>query len=225
MNAPKKKLKAGKKSKISEFHEQLARALLKFHEQLSRAFAPNEKDDGSAEWKRAAYCKALVVIAEFSESITGNLSIATEFHSLAVALEDLDRGAVAWFLEPKAISHRKPPPTNLFIIRAVVALGIYTLIKGGKKRKEAARIAVASIPDLKRLRSGKATGTPQSVALSWYDEFKVGRVINPDAVRTFEDKRAQIDSQLTADNFDSVARQFFDNASSVLSHLGPTTTN
>jgi hypothetical protein len=173
--------------------------LAELNKRLAQAFAPNDADDGSAVYQRIRYAIAMRVLGDFIESSGGEPAIAGKIVELASMLMDLDNGVVAAVLRPSTPGNRPIDPSNVHSGRALAALGIYALVKDGKSREEAARIAAKSIPNLARLCSQKASGskskasTPQSAVLSWYDEFRKGRAKNHQAVVLFKQGCADIE--------------------------------
>ncbi len=63
----------------------------------------------------------------------------TLLRELIYALQDLDRGNVVPLLKPRKVSHRSPDPIAEEGFRAFAAATMELLVKGGERRKNAAK--------------------------------------------------------------------------------------
>jgi hypothetical protein len=116
--------------------EKLATSINVLREQLALAF-DTPSSTGSVD-DPSRYVYALQKVAEYLQSQGISHAHCDRFFELAQALEDLNRGRVAPMLSPFRAQNRTPEPTNIWIQRATVCLGLIELVAAGQTKAEAA---------------------------------------------------------------------------------------
>lgn len=175
---------------------------------LAQAFG---KAPSTIEQERKCYELALLGVAHFIKDMTGNKEHATKLVELASALSDLGAGTVRPLLLPVQTKTRPPDGSDIWRVRANVALAIVALVHAGEPRKVAADWAARKFPDLKKLanETRRTRGLSDSI-VCWYDSFRRGKVKNVEAANIFNDDSIQDLARLTVS---------IDEARSVASHL------
>jgi hypothetical protein len=106
-----------------------------------------------------------------------------------LALRDLDLGVVDPLLKPALVSNKPADPSSLWEARERVALQMHLLILSGKRRRQAATEVAKTFPEIAKLDTIRSR-EPRRLAtriLSWYDDFKQGKVKNRHALALFRD--------------------------------------
>ena len=197
---------------------------------LELAAAFDEKPaDFSTNYERAGYIYTLIAISAFLKEI-GVVSYQEAFYRLAVALGDLNHGAVDPLLKPvKTGGTTKLNVSWDWCARAHVSVGIFALVKAGLTRKEAARQAAHNFPKIEKLAALSRTKQSSTATkiISWFDDFNKGtrsKILNEQALAIFASGRDAID-RLPRDDTDrlhNIASRMFALAVEFSSGLTPT---
>src|SRR5262249_34484064 len=126
--------------------------LAKRDKRLLRALSSAFDSDGAPEQERSRYVIALHELAEFFRGWHGCDHYADKFMELASALDDLDDGIQPPLLtpNPKGRGRRREPSVKMRA-RALVALALDALLKGGEDPESAAaHISQTRYKDLDR---------------------------------------------------------------------------
>ena len=126
--------------------------------------------------QRHQYITQLMAVAKFLKEL-GYPETADPFYKLALAIFDLDFGTTAAFLRTQTRSGKPSESSNLWFIRAQIALAIAANMRAGLKREQAAAAVQSFCRSI-----GK-----QKNFLTWYDDFNSQRVRNLIGVEAFEE--------------------------------------
>jgi hypothetical protein len=129
---------------------------------------------------------ALLALADFLVANGEHGTVPAWLQMAASSLTDVNLG--------------KSLPSNVWRNFALISLGMKALTMGGVKREEAARQAHRAVN----------TGVTVEILLQRYDEFRKGRVKNPEArhlFNTWDDKLAQL---IEVDGFEAAAKRYFE---------------
>jgi hypothetical protein len=183
-------------------------------EKIARAFE-TKLGERSSKYERARYVHALKAISTFFGDVEAR-SHRKHFYRLALALDDLNRGAVDPLLRPVDTGGTKKHNASwAWCARADVSVGIFALLKAGLTREDAAQIAARNFPKIKELvgLNRKNPSSTETKVLSWFDDFKKGarsKIKNQQALALFASGQQEIEKlPRDADGLHRVAHRLF----------------
>jgi hypothetical protein len=199
---------------------ELANAVLALVAKNDAIATDSSPPDQTPKYKRLRLIHALQAIAEFYQELGFNKSLEWDFHHLALALDDLNRGTVDPLLEPvKTGGTKKLNASWVWCARAYVALGIRTLVKTGLTRQQAAKQAARQFPAIRKLAATNRSfpASTEAKILSWLDDLNKGhrgKIKNRQALAIFDDG-VRLLEPLSGDGLLRVAERWFKRATEV----------
>ena len=152
------------------------------------------------EDERRAYITALIEVARFLRAEGLRRELLTD---LAFALDDLNSGRVAAFLEPRK-RPGSPPDGRVLWLKRVRVLGVmYALQKSGMTRETAAKHISTQRPDLKCLMT-RGKDLPQAIQ-RWareLDEAKPGTLLGE-----YSEQRIEIENEIEIETKKRLGRE------------------
>jgi hypothetical protein len=112
----------------------------------------------------------------------------------SAALRDLDRGVTSPILRARGLSHGAPLSSEMWRLRAILAIALDLLVRAGEPLEDAAR-KVARTPGIKRLLSEQASDAKESVK-RWRGTLHRGKGTNEMARmvwRAYREEVARVD--------------------------------
>jgi hypothetical protein len=165
-------------------------------EKMARAF----ETTGERSWKyeRARYVHALKAFSTFLGQVEAP-SYRVHLYRLALALDDLNHGAVDPLLRPVETGGTKKHNTSwAWCARAHISVGIFALLKAGLTRAAAAEYAARGFPEIKELAglNRRIPSSTETKVLSWFDDFSKGgrsKIKNQQALAIFASGQQEIE--------------------------------
>jgi hypothetical protein len=163
----------------------MAKSLKELEATLRATWNERPSSDNPRPRSREKQIKALRATAAFFESNGLDPSIVHEFRIMASALSDLDKGAVAPFLEPENPENRRQDDTQIWLARAMVAIAVDVIAGETGNQRASSR----TIDRMAKHWSGIfGSDDFAEAARKWHRDFATRRAKNRDAQSVFDSR-------------------------------------
>jgi hypothetical protein len=174
---------------------------------LARAFdwiSPELANATPEEIERAKYVSALAEVAGFLNTFAGGYLLSSHFAKLASAIQDLNYGVTAPFLEAQTKGGNPRTSSAVWLARAHVALAVEAKRRTARvTREKAAQELCRQCPEIERLVDRKTEKPVWKSACFWRDQFIESRVSNYVGAHVFESGMSVLKQAAASDQLDA----------------------